>query len=111
MSHIGMSIFSSAITTILAAIPLCLTQIQLFAKFGLIVTINTAISLLYTVTVTMAMLSIFGPARFRASVLACLIGLAVVGGIMGLGYLVLYLASTKGGYCIESPSGTPLLHC
>lgn len=111
MSHIGMSIISSAVTTILAAIPLCLTQIQLFAKFGLIVTINTSISLLYTITITMAMLSIFGPARFKASFRACVIGFLVVLSLGGLGVLVVYLVSTKGGHCIESPSGTPLFDC
>ncbi|XP_028393656.1 LOW QUALITY PROTEIN: protein dispatched homolog 3-like [Dendronephthya gigantea] len=111
MSHIGMSIISSALTTILAAIPLCLTQIQLFAKFGLIVTINTGISLLYTLTVTIAMLSIFGPARFRASFRACVVGFIVVLALGGLGVLVLYLMSTKGSYCIQSPSGTPLFDC
>ena len=111
MSHIGMSIISSAITTILAAIPLCFAQIQLFAKFGLIVTINTAISLLYTITVTMAMLSIFGPSRFQASVRASMKGLAVVLTLAGVVTLILYLVSTKGGHCITSPSGSSLFHC
>ena len=111
MSHIGMSIISSAVTTILAAIPLCVTQIQLFAKFGLIVTINTGISLLYTITVTMALLSIAGPSRFRASLRACGIALFVVLALGGLGVLILYLVSTKGGHCIEGPSGTPLFDC
>ena len=111
MSHIGMSIISSAVTTILAAIPLCVTQIQLFAKFGLIVTINTGISLLYTITVTMALLSIVGPSRFRANLRACRIALLVVFALGGLGVLILYLVSTKGGHCIEGPSGTPLFDC
>ena len=111
MSHIGMSIISSAVTTILAAIPLCVTQIQLFAKFGLIVTINTGISLLYTITVTMALLSIVGPSRFRANLRACGIALLVVFALGGLGVLILYLVSTKGGHCIEGPSGTPLFDC
>lgn len=111
MSHIGMSIISSAITTILAAIPLCFTQIQLFAKFGLIVTINTGISLLYTMSVTMALLSIMGPAKFRASICACLVGVAVVAVFGGLAFLIMYLVSSAGGYCIPSPEGTPLFGC
>lgn len=111
MSHIGVSIISSAITTILAAIPLCLAQIQVFAKFGLIVTVNTAISLFYTLTVTMAMLSIFGPARFRASLCACVIGFFAVAVFVSLGVLIMWLVSTKGNVCIEDPSGAHLFNC
>ena len=56
VSHIGVSITSSAITTIVAAIPLCLTVIRPFSKFGQIVTINTSISILYTLTACVAFL-------------------------------------------------------
>eukprot|EP00794_Sanderia_malayensis_P015269 gene15269-16845_t len=51
LSHIGVSIFSSALTTLIAAIPLCLTSIRLFSKFGEILAINTGVSILYTLTI------------------------------------------------------------
>ena len=69
------------------------------------------ISLLYTMSVTMALLSIMGPAKFRASICACLVGVAVVAVFGGLAFLIMYLVSSAGGYCIPSPEGTPLFGC
>ncbi|XP_038061425.1 protein dispatched homolog 3-like [Patiria miniata] len=107
VSTIGVSILSSALTTIIASVPLCYTTIQLFAKFGKIVAMNTFVSILYTLTACTAFLSLAGPARYRwnvkwfvfsALVLCCLIGLVV---------LILYVLHTSG-MSIPGPSGNPL---
>ncbi|XP_063804768.1 protein dispatched homolog 3 isoform X2 [Pseudophryne corroboree] len=46
--HVGVAIVSSAITTVIATIPLFFCIIAPFAKFGKIVALNTGISILYT---------------------------------------------------------------
>ncbi|XP_022085461.1 protein dispatched homolog 3-like [Acanthaster planci] len=107
VSTIGVSILSSALTTVIATVPLCYTTIQLFAKFGKIVAMNTFVSILYTLTACTAFLSLAGPARYRwnlkwfifsAFVLCCLIG-----GVVG----ILYALHTTG-VSIPGPSGNPL---
>ncbi|XP_031555495.1 protein dispatched homolog 3-like [Actinia tenebrosa] len=107
VSHIGSSILSSAMTTIAASIPLCLTTIQLFSKFGQILAINTAVSIFYTLTFCMALLAVMAPSRFRRSLksrLKALIGVAI---FMGLACLCMYIVSLKGTP-IPGPGGSPL---
>ena len=107
VSHIGVSIVSSAITTIIAAIPLTQTLIKPFSKFGQIVAMNTSISILYTLTVCAAFLAIMGPARFQASIKST--GIAVISTlfVLGLFILILYIIHVSG-ISIPSPSGENL---
>lgn len=105
--HIGSSIISSALTTIMAAIPLTQTTIQPFAKFGAIVLINTSVSIVFTLTLCVALLTTFAPARFintwKSHVLAFVITAAVCGAVL----LVMYIITTKGVF-IPGPNGEPL---
>jgi len=108
LNHIGVSIFSSALTTLIAAIPLCLTQIQLFAKFGQILAINTGMSIFYTLTVCVSLLSIMGPTRFKSSVKRhgiAVLGVAIFAGIV---MLTLYLLSKYTDLKVPGPSGGQL---
>ena len=106
-SHIGVSIASSAVTTIVAAIPLTMTSIQPFAKFGQIVTINTTVSILYTLTACVTFLSIFAPAHYVNSLRST--ALAVLGTLIFVGSLIfsLYIIS-RCGVDIPAPNGENL---
>ena len=107
VSHIGVSIASSALTTIVAAIPLTQTQIQPFAKFGQIVTINTSMSIFYTLTACVAFLSLFAPARFTSSLRSTI--LAFVGTAIFITMLTLTLFTmSKCGISIPAPDGNDL---
>uniref|UniRef100_A0A8C6U7A2 Dispatched RND transporter family member 3 n=1 Tax=Neogobius melanostomus TaxID=47308 RepID=A0A8C6U7A2_9GOBI len=64
VNHVGVAIVSSAITTVISTIPLFFCVIVPFAKFGQIVAINTAVSIFFTLTVTVAMLAFMAPASF-----------------------------------------------
>ena len=105
LSHIGVSIFSSAITTVIAAIPLCLTSIRLFSKFGEILAINTTMSILYTLTVCVSLLSIMGPTRFKSSLKVHFLAFIIITLLIGSAILLLYLVSHYGNIDIPGPSG------
>ncbi|KAM6954437.1 protein dispatched homolog 3 [Aplochiton taeniatus] len=64
VNHVGVAIVSSAVTTVISTVPLFFCVIVPFAKFGQIVAINTAVSILFTLTVTVAMLATVAPAGF-----------------------------------------------
>ncbi|XP_034025858.1 protein dispatched homolog 3 [Thalassophryne amazonica] len=64
VNQVGVAIVSSAITTVISTVPLFFCVIVPFAKFGQIVAINTAISILFTLTVTVAILASVAPAGF-----------------------------------------------
>ena len=107
MSHIGVSITSSALTTIVAAIPLTQTIIQPFSKFGQIVLINSSMSILYTMTACVAFLSIFAPARFSNNLRATLLAFLGVCGFVGVLFATLFIMA-KCGVPIPSPNGDAL---
>ncbi|XP_032903904.1 protein dispatched homolog 3 [Amblyraja radiata] len=105
--HVGVAIVSSAITTVIATIPLFFCIIIPFAKFGKIVALNTAISILYTLTVNTALLSILAPNDFyrsRKSFLKAIVG--VVG--IGSGGFCICLLLIKLGYKIPFPNVSAL---
>ena len=104
VSHIGVSILSSAITTVIAAIPLCLATIRPFSKFGEIVALNTTASIVYTLTVCTAFLAIFAPARYRISLRSVGIATLVTGVIVTAIVLSLFGAA-RMGVAIPGPSG------
>ncbi|CAL8342743.1 unnamed protein product [Lota lota] len=64
VNHVGVAIVSSAVTTVISTVPLFFCVIVPFAKFGQIVAINTAVSIAFTLTVTVAMLACMAPAAF-----------------------------------------------
>uniref|UniRef100_A0A3Q3LKM6 Dispatched RND transporter family member 3 n=1 Tax=Mastacembelus armatus TaxID=205130 RepID=A0A3Q3LKM6_9TELE len=64
VNHVGVAIVSSAVTTVISTVPLFFCVIVPFAKFGQIVAINTAVSILFTLTVTVAMLACMAPSHF-----------------------------------------------
>ena len=107
ISHIGTAILSSAITTVVASIPLCLTTIQLFAKFGQILAINTVVSIFFTLTTCVALLRLIAPVRFRPSGLKTLKALFIVLTVYGVGAAILFVINWKG-VIIPGPSGKPL---
>ncbi|XP_061623324.1 protein dispatched homolog 3 [Phyllopteryx taeniolatus] len=65
VDHVGVAIVSSAVTTVISTVPLFFCVIVPFAKFGQIVAINTTVSILFTLTVTVAMLASAAPADFE----------------------------------------------
>nr|XP_054769044.1 protein dispatched homolog 3-like [Lytechinus pictus] len=107
ISTIGVSILSSALTTIIAAIPLCFTTVQLFAKFGQIVALNTLVSIIYTLTSCAAFLGCFAPARYKWSWRWLLLTVVVVGLVLGAGVVALFVMHHHG-ITIPGPSGDTL---
>nr|KAF6377744.1 dispatched RND transporter family member 3 [Myotis myotis] len=105
--HVGVAIVSSALTTVIATVPLFFCIIAPFAKFGKIVALNTGVSILYTLTVSTALLGIMAPGSFtrtRTSFLKAL-GAVLLAGALGLGACLLLLWS---GYKVPLPNGTSL---
>lgn len=103
-SHIGVSVISSALTTIMAAVPLTQTTIQPFAKFGQIIAINTTVCIIYSLTLCVALLSMIAPAYFKPtwrSLVKSVIGTAVA---MGFAVLLLFVLS-RFGIDIPGPNG------
>ena len=107
VSHIGVSITSSALTTIVAAIPLTQTTIQPFSKFGQIVTINTSVSITYTCTACVAMLALMAPAKFTNSWRSVLIATVATATSICVLTLILYILS-QCGLNIPAPNGENL---
>ncbi|XP_056888165.1 protein dispatched homolog 3 isoform X3 [Takifugu flavidus] len=72
VNHVGVAIVSSAVTTAISTVPLLFCVIVPFAKFGQIVAINTTVSILFTLTVTVAMLACMAPIHFSRTTNAVL---------------------------------------
>uniref|UniRef100_A0A8U8BUV8 Uncharacterized protein n=1 Tax=Geospiza parvula TaxID=87175 RepID=A0A8U8BUV8_GEOPR len=105
--HVGVAIVSSATTTLIATVPLFFCIIAPFAKFGKIVALNTGVSILYTLTVSTALLSTMAPGTFTRSSTSCLKALLAVL-LAGLLALCICLALLKSGFKIPLPNGTAL---
>ncbi|XP_055966836.1 protein dispatched homolog 3 isoform X2 [Sorex fumeus] len=105
--HVGVAIVSSALTTVIATVPLFFCIIAPFAKFGKIVALNTAVSIVYTLTVSTALLGIMAPGSFTRTRTSFLKALAAVllAGAVGLGACLLLL---HRGYKIPLPTGAAL---
>ncbi|XP_059494060.1 protein dispatched homolog 3 isoform X1 [Stegostoma tigrinum] len=105
--HVGVAIVSSAITTVIATIPLFFCIITPFAKFGKIVALNTGISIFYTLTVNTALLSILAPSDFyrsRRSFIKAVLGVVAIGG----GGFCVCLVLIKLGFKIPLPNGSTM---
>ncbi|XP_067658101.1 protein dispatched homolog 3-like isoform X2 [Haliotis asinina] len=107
LRHIGVAIISSAITTIIAAIPLTQTTIQPFSKFGDIVLINTTVSITFTLLLCGALLTTIGPAKFKSSIKASGIALGIMTVVIGILTLILFVLS-RTVVDIPGPGGNPL---
>ncbi|XP_051509126.1 protein dispatched homolog 3-like [Myxocyprinus asiaticus] len=86
-NHVGVAIVSSAVTTVISTVPLFFCVIVPFAKFGQIVAINTAISIVFTLTVTTALLATMGPVDFTRpprAVLKASLAVLILGASGGL---------------------------
>lgn len=106
--HIGVAVVCSALTTVIAAVPLTKTSIQPFAKFGAILLLNTSVSVVMTLTLAVALLALFAPGRYQSSLRSHLIALAVAGTATGLAVLAIYIAVACFGVHVPGPSGDPL---
>ncbi|XP_068098467.1 protein dispatched homolog 3 isoform X2 [Hyperolius riggenbachi] len=104
--HVGVAIVSSAITTVIATIPLFFCIIAPFAKFGKIVALNTGVSILYTLAVTTALLSIMAPSTFVRSRTSFLKAALVVV-LCAAGVFCVYMVLLKSGLTIPVLSGSP----
>jgi hypothetical protein len=60
-SRMGPSIISGALTTIASGSMLIFCVIQIFSKFGIIISINLSLAVLFTLTIFSSMLMIAGP--------------------------------------------------
>ena len=108
MSHIGVSILSSAVTTIVASIPLTQTIILPFSKFGQIVALNTTVSIVYSLTFCATFLALFGPARFTNGLRSTLVAVGATIVIVGAAILGLFLSARYLHLHIPGPKGEDL---
>lgn len=119
VNHVGVAIVSSAVTTAISTVPLLFCVIVPFAKFGQIVAINTTVSILFTLTVSVAMLACTAPIHFTRTTaamlkatLAVMVAVALgailywVGGQLGL--LAWHIDPTVGQFKLMSVRGAPL---
>ncbi|KAF3850747.1 hypothetical protein F7725_012519 [Dissostichus mawsoni] len=84
---------SSAVTTVISTVPLFFCVIVPFAKFGQIVAINTAVSILFTLTVTVAMLAWVAPPRFNRNPRAVLKASLAVMVVSALGVFICWVGA------------------
>lgn len=104
VNHVGVAIVSSAVTTVISTVPLFFCVIVPFAKFGQIVAINTAISILFTLTVTVAMLACMAPAHFSRPPGAVLKAALAVMAAAALGAAVCWVGGQLGALAWQSIS-------
>ncbi|MEQ2212590.1 hypothetical protein XENOCAPTIV_001855, partial [Xenoophorus captivus] len=104
VNHVGVAIVSSAVTTAISTVPLFFCVIVPFAKFGQIVAINTAISILFTLSVTSALLACMAPARFSRHPGAVLKASLAVVAAAGLGGALCWTGQQLGASAWRSLS-------
>ncbi|XP_037634369.1 protein dispatched homolog 3 [Sebastes umbrosus] len=104
VNHVGVAIVSSAVTTVISTVPLFFCVIVPFAKFGQIVAINTAVSIFFTLTVTVAMLACMAPARFSRPPGAVLKASLAVMAAAALGAALCWVGGQLGALAWQSIS-------
>ncbi|XP_041643760.1 protein dispatched homolog 3 [Cheilinus undulatus] len=104
VNHVGVAIVSSAVTTVISTVPLFFCVIVPFAKFGQIVAINTAVSIVFTLTVTVAMLACMAPARFSRPRGAVLKASLAVMAAAALGAALCWVGGQLGALAWQSVS-------
>jgi hypothetical protein len=108
VSHIGVSVVSSAITTLAAAVPLTQAILLPFARFGQILAINAAVSIFYAITVCVALLGTCAPNAFKGSFQSTLKASGITALIVTAGVLVLFGVTRISGVHIPGPDGSDL---
>jgi len=108
VSHIGVSVLSSALTTLAAALPLTQAILLPFARFGQIVAINAAVSVVYALTLTVALLATMAPSSFKSSIKSTVLAVGVTTLVVGGATLLLFAISRINGVHIPGPSGSDL---
>ena len=108
VSHIGVSVISSAVTTLAAALPLTQTILRPFARFGEIVAINAAVSIVYALTACVALLAAFAPSTYKIGVKSTVTTTCVTVFTVAAGTLVLFAVTRINGVHIPGPSGSDL---
>lgn len=104
VNHVGVAIVSSAVTTVISTVPLFFCVIVPFAKFGQIVAINTAVSILFTLTVTVAMLACMAPVSFSRPPGAVLKAGLVVMAAVAVGAALCWVGGQLGALTWQSVS-------
>lgn len=107
ISFIGVSIISSALTTIIATMPLLGTEIRLFTRFGEILLLDTFVAIVYTFVFCSAFLSYWGPKNSKFSVINAVLTISLTFVGYGVLFFALYVA-TLAGADIPTPSGGSL---
>lgn len=110
ISFVGVSILSSAVTTILAILPLLGTRIQLFKRFGQILILDTAVAIIYTFFICANCLAFFGPPlseKLWKRILNAGLTISFTIGFYILVIIVSYVVYVTGSY-IPAPDGTSL---
>jgi len=111
ISFVGVSIMSSAVTTILATIPMLATTIELFTRFGQILLINTLLAITYTIVFCSTFLALFGPSdsKFtKARALNAVITVSTTVVVYPLLLILLLYILSQAGVPILSAEGHPL---
>jgi len=110
ISFIGVSILSSAITTILAIFPLMGTRIELFRRFGEILLLDTVVAIVYTLTICSNCLVFFGPplVEKRCKKILNAILTVVVTVVFYVVVVVVLYGLSRAGYYIPAPNGSSL---
>merc|ERR1719424_126597 len=93
MKTVGVPVFHSAITTGGSAFVLTFTELPLFNKFGKIICINTAVSIILTMTLVPAILASVGPLDHTETLKACIKGIAILGLFFSVLFLLIYIAA------------------
>nr|XP_020450240.1 protein dispatched homolog 3 isoform X2 [Monopterus albus] len=104
VNHVGVAIVSSAVTTVISTVPLFFCVIVPFAKFGQIVAINTAVSILFTLTVTVALLACMAPAHFNRPPSAVLKASLIVMAATAVGAALCWIGGQLGALAWQSIS-------
>eukprot|EP00039_Didymoeca_costata_P010145 m.136049 g.136049 ORF g.136049 m.136049 type:complete len:2274 (-) comp14722_c0_seq4:389-7210(-) len=104
---VGVPVVSSAITTGGSAIFLTFASLLIFSRFGVIVVINTTVSIFLTLTLLPPLLAEFGPLTYKGSLKQTMkgfIGLAIFFSLLAL---ILYIC-VQAGATINGADGEPL---
>jgi len=72
LTRMGASVVSGAITTIGSAIMLLFCQLEVFVKFGIIISANIFLSLIFTMFLFTALMATLGPINRQGSIVACM---------------------------------------
>jgi len=91
LTRIGVSIFYSSITTFGAAVMIFFCTIMIFVRFGIIIAVNTAFSIIFSLFLFSALLAVMGPKGKTGTLKGFIIALSFCIWVISTIYLVLKL--------------------